>query len=68
MHKACPLSPFVAGHHRRCQVTSKPIADRLHALYLAYDGPITKLESVRTFDEFVLTRHPERPGFRTYSE
>ena len=68
MFKAVPLPPAVAAHHKKCQVACKSVADRLHALYLTYDGPIEKVASVMTYEEFVPTRHPERPGFRVYSE
>jgi hypothetical protein len=67
--KALPnLSPVLAAHHTKCQNSNELLSAELHGLYLAYNGPIQHLKSVRTFAEFVLTRHPERPGFRTYSE
>ena len=66
--RAVPLPPAIAAPHMKCQVTSKLVREELHGLYLAYAGPITHCKSVRTYEEFVYTRHPERPGFRTYSE
>jgi hypothetical protein len=68
MRARTALSPVLAAHHIKCQNTNELLSAELHGLYLAYDGPVNKLKSVRTFAEFVLTRHPERPGFRTYNE
>lgn len=68
MFKAVPLPPAIAAHHKKCQVASKTVRDELHELYLEYIGVIIHIESVMTYEEFVPTRHPERPGFRTYSE
>ena len=68
MRSQTALSPVLAAHHVKCQTTNELLSAELHGVYLAYDGPITKLAPVRTFEEFVFTRHPERPGFRVYDE
>lgn len=68
MFKACPLPPSVAAHHKKCQTACQTVRDGLHMLYLAYKGPVQHLKSIMTYEELVPTRHPERPGFRAYSE
>lgn len=68
MSRAVPLPPAVAAHHVKCQNINELLSAELHGLYLAYSGHIQQLQSVRTFAEFVFTRHPEGPGFRMYKE
>lgn len=68
MRARTALPPVLAAHHMKCQTANERLSEELHEVYLAYDGPITMLAPVRVFEEFIPTRHPEHPGFRTYSE
>ena len=68
MRAQTALSPVLAAHHTKCQTANGLLSAEMHGLYLAYTGPITMLKSVVTYGELVVTRHPERPGFRVYSE